>query len=139
MRQSESDPWSLAPQDRTHALTALFVHRWRGWLSSARFRYTSGPLYTPVTNTYFNSSTDAYEPIYGAPNSARLRAFMQADLRIGREFRLGPGIGYVYLDITNATSRSNGEVVHSYSYDYAQYSTIDAPLRTYLLGARWQW
>jgi hypothetical protein len=139
MRDSPRDPWTLAPQDRLHALTALFVHRWRGWLSSARFRYASGPPFTPVDNAVMNSSTDFYSPIYGPRNSARLGAFMQADLRLGREFRLGPGVGSISFDITNVTSRENNESVVAYSYNYSRYATIGGPSRTYMLGACWQW
>jgi hypothetical protein len=139
MRQSQYDPWTISPQDRPHALTALFVHRWRGWLSSARFRYTSGPPFTPVDNSAWNASGDYYAPIYGPRNSGRLRAFMQADLRLGRELRLGPGVGSVWFDITNLTSRENDQTVVAYSYNYSKYATIGGPSRTYMLGARWQW
>jgi hypothetical protein len=139
IRQSQNDPWTIAPQDRPHALTALFVHRWRGWLSSARFRYTSGPPFTPVDGAALNGSGDYYSPIYGPRNSGRLRAFVQADLRLGRELRLGPGVGSVWFDITNLTSRENDEAVLAYSYDYRKYASIGGPARTYMMGARWQW
>jgi hypothetical protein len=139
MRQSQNDPWTIAPYDRTHALTALFVHRWRGWLSSARFRYTSGWPYTPVENAVYSSSGDFYTPVYGARDSGRLRAFMQADLHLGRELHLGPGVGSVFFDITNVTSRENDEAVRSYSYDYGKHASISGPSRAYMLGARWQW
>jgi hypothetical protein len=137
MRQNEGFPWVLAPQDRTHTLTAVFAHRWRGWLSSARFRYTTGPLYTPVTGAIIDTSTDRYLPVFGAQNSARMRAFMQADLRFGREIHVGDSVGSVFFDITNITSRQNSEAI-LFSPDYAKNATLSTPPRTYLLGVRWQ-
>jgi hypothetical protein len=134
---SPNQSWTVAPQDRTHIVTGVFAYRWRGWLGSSRFRYTSGAPYTPVTGGFLSSSLDAYEPIYGAPNSGRMPAFMQADARIGRELHIGPSVGSLYFEVSNATSHHNGEAI-IYSYNYTKSATVDAPLRSYLLGVRWQ-
>jgi hypothetical protein len=134
---SPNRSWMVAPQDRTHIVTGVFAYRWRGWLSSARFRYTTGAPYTPITGSFLNSSVDVYEPIYGDPNSARMRAFMQADARVGRELHLGSSVGSLFFEVTNATAHHNGEAI-IYSYNYSKSATVDAPLRSYLLGVRWE-
>jgi len=134
---SGGDAWRLAPQDRTHVLTGVFAYRFWGWWMSARLRYASGAPYTPIVGSYMNSSIDMYEPIFGTQNSARLPAFMQADLRIEREFHLARSVASLFFEIVNVGSHNNAEAIF-YSNNFSQSAHLGGAKQTYFLGARWQ-
>ena len=63
--------WRLFDYDQTYVFTALGSYDFgHGFEAGARFRFASGYPRTPVIGSYFNSTTDAYEPIFGAHNSS---------------------------------------------------------------------
>jgi hypothetical protein len=134
---SGGDAWRLAPQDRTHVLTGVIAYRFWGWWMSARLRYASGAPYTPIVGAYLNSSISGYDPIFGTQNSARLPAFLQADLRVERELHLARTVASLFFEIVNAGSHNNAEDVF-YSDGFRQSAHLDGAKQTYFLGVRWQ-
>ena len=135
--QAGGDSWRLAPQDRTRVLTGVFAYRFWGWVTSARFRYASGAPYTPVVGAYLDSSLATYEPILGMQNSARLPAFLQADVRIERELHLGGTLASLFFEIVNVGFHDSPEAIF-YSLDFSQSAYLAGAKQTYFLGGRWQ-
>lgn len=120
----QGDPWALdryAPYvlDQPHVLTALATApigpRWR---VGARFRYASGNPITPTAGSFFDTNTQAFEPVSGPALSDRLPAFVQLDLRVDRSWQRPWGTLKLFLDVQNVTNRVNPEGV-SYNFDYS--------------------
>lgn len=131
--------YTLFDLDQTHVLTALGSYDLgRGWEIGARFRYATGYPRTPVLRAYYDVQRDAYSPVFGAPNSDRLPAFLQIDARVSKRTRVGPGQLDVYLDVQNVTDRSNAEEV-VYSVDYRQKRYITGLPILPVAGARFAW
>jgi len=105
--------------DQPNVLTAL--GSWTindQWKVGARFRFSTGNPYTPVSDSYYDSDRQSYRPIDGDILSERFPDFYQLDLRVDRNWQLGFGKLGLFLDLQNATNRLNPEGV-SYSYDYS--------------------
>ena len=93
---------------------------------------------TEVVGAYFDTRTDAYQPLFGAHNGERLPAFVQLDLRVAKRWRLGGDDLEVYLDVQNATNRENSEEV-VYNADFTQKSYIRGLPFLPVAGARLSW
>jgi TonB family protein len=131
--------WRLFDYDQTHVFTALGSYDFgHGFEAGARFRFASGYPRTPVTGSYFNSSTDTYEPIFGAHNSIRIPAFVALDVRVAKRFKLGRSLLEVYLDVQNVTNHSNPEEI-VYNTNYTQRGYITGLPVLPVLGARLTW
>jgi hypothetical protein len=112
--------WRFFDQDQTHILTlAAGYIVGAGWELGARFRLISGNPTTPIVGSVYDAKTGVYVPITGPVNSERDPTFHQLDLRIEKQFRIGPGILAAYLDLQNAYNAKNPEGV-LYSYDYRE-------------------
>lgn len=119
-RYREGEPMVASDNDQTHVLTAVLAYSLpRGFEASARFRYATGNPRTPVTGTYYDSTRNLYQPIFGAHNSIRIPAFVQLDLRLGKQFKLGPTKLDVFLEVLNVWNQRNKEEI-VYSPDYQQ-------------------
>jgi hypothetical protein len=113
--------YRLDKYDQTHLLSALASIRLpRRWTIGARFRLTSGNLYTPVIGSFFRPDTATsggnYQPIYGEIYSQRTPMFYQFDLRIDKTWIFNRLSLSAFLDLFNATNALN---VESYQPDYA--------------------
>jgi hypothetical protein len=88
-----------------------------------------------VAGSYVDANTGQYEPIFGAPNTIRLPAFYQLDLRAERPFTWSCVRLVLSLDVLNVTFHRNAEeIVHRYDYTQTSYLT-GLPLLG-VLGAR---
>jgi TonB family protein len=123
-RRDLDGEWRPFDQDQTHILTLAAGHELgAGWEVGARFRLVTGNPSTPVVGSVYDARTGVYVPIFGAPNSERDPTFHQLDVRVLKEFRVGPGSIAVYLDLQNAYNSTNQEGVR-YSYDYRQKESL---------------
>jgi len=122
---AERQRWVL---DQPHVLTALGSLRLgSSWRVGARFRYASGSLVTPLIDRTLNAEEE-WEPVFGAPNSERLPAFVQLDVRVDRDWVRPWGTITAFLDVQNATRRVNIEG-RVYEDDYSGFeSTSGLPL-----------
>jgi TonB family protein len=143
MRSERQDhpglPWRLFDYDQTHVFTVLASYDLgRGFEVGARFRYATGYPRTPVIGAFYDARRDLYEPIFGAQNSIRIPAFVQADARVSKTFGLGWGKLETYLDVQNVTNRQNPEeIVYDYRYQNPKYIT-GLPILP-VAGARLSW
>jgi TonB family protein len=112
--------YRLFDHDQTHILTVTGSYRLpKNWEIGSRFRYVTGPLYTPVVGAAFDADADQYVPIHGPVNSARADAFHQLDIRIDKRWIFQSWMLNAYLDIQNVYSQSNVQNVE-YNYDYSK-------------------
>jgi TonB family protein len=129
--------WRLFDYDQSHVFTALGSYDFgHGFEAGARFRFATGYPRTPVIGAYFNSSTDTYEPIFGAHNSIRIPPFAALDLRVAKRFKIARTELEVYLDVQNVTNHSNPEEI-IYNTNYTQKGYITGLPILPVLGARW--
>jgi len=107
----------------------------KGFQAGLRFRYASGNPFTPVVTAFYDSNTDRYVPIAGNPFSARLKPFMQLDLRVDKTFTFNKWRLALYLDLQNATRASNPEAV-VYNFDFTVARPVNGLPLLPVLGVR---
>tara|TARA_R110002073_G_scaffold103664_7_gene234755 strand:- start:3337 stop:5409 length:2073 start_codon:yes stop_codon:yes gene_type:complete len=137
-RRKPGTAWRLFDLDQRH--TARASARWKsmsGIALAARVEVTSGFPRTPVEDSVFNSQSQRYDPIFGAQNSERLPTFAELSLRIGYEGEVAWGRYRLWLDVVNASNRSNAQERY-YSADYMRLSHVRGLPILPLLGAELQ-
>jgi hypothetical protein len=81
-----------------------------GWTAGGAWQLASGLPYTPVSGVeqvWFQSGTLAYQPVFGAKNSARYPAFHQLDVSSQFAHRFGAVTTTVGATLFNAYDRQN--------------------------------
>jgi hypothetical protein len=138
-RDSSDERWRSFDFDQSHVLTALGGYDLGyGFDVGLRVRYATGFPRTPVRGAYYDVKTDSYAPIFGDRNTIRLPPFFAIDVRVSKRLRVGETEGELYLDLQNATNRSNPEeIVYSPTYATTGYIT-GLPILP-VVGARWSW
>ena len=93
--------------DLPHAVTAVGRARISPALTaSARWRWSTGLPYTPVTGQTIDAAGAAV-PVFGAVNSRRLPAYHRMDLRAEYRVRFDTWTLVPYLELLNAYDRGN--------------------------------
>lgn len=119
-KDSGQDEYRLFSLDQTHILTVIAQYKLSPqWELGARYRYTTGNPQTPYVSAVYDADADAYVPVPGAPNSTRVDAFQQLDIRLDRKWIFDQWILTAYLEIQNALNRSNIER-DNYNYNFTQ-------------------
>jgi TonB family protein len=125
--------------DQTNVVTAVASYDLgAGFEVGSRFRYATGYPRTPVTGSYFDVKSGAYEPFFGPLNSTRIPPFVQLDARVSKRFTIGQNVLEAYLDLQNVTNRGNPEEI-VYSLDYSQRRYITGLPILPVVGARLSW
>lgn len=104
------DRWWLTQFDQTHILTVVAQTNlpWAFTLG-ARFRVVSGnPTNQPLGSVHDLDTTD-YRGLGTTPQSSRLPAFHQLDLRVDRKFVFDTFSFTAYLDLLNVYNQENAE------------------------------
>jgi TonB family protein len=103
--------WHLFDLDQTHNLTLVLSYRLpHDWIVGTRVRAVSGNPYTPWVGHVLDADTGRYQCI-PSPDiySRRLDPFFQADARVDKRWVFPGWMMAIYLDVQNATNRSNAE------------------------------
>lgn len=138
-RRYARDPsFRLFDQDQSHLLTATAGYEWRGWTFGLRYRYASGSPRTPVAGSFFDVSTGAFQPIFGAQNSIRLPSFSSLDVRVQKSIPVGRMRLVGYLDWTNITNHDNPEEI-VYNFDYSHSGYLSGLPMLAVAGVRVEW
>jgi len=139
-RDAPTIDWRLFDYDQTHVFTALGSYDLgNGFEAGLRFRFSSGYPRTPVTGAYYDTSTNTWEPLFGAHNSIRIPPFASLDARISKKFKFGRVTSLeVYLDVQNVTNHSNPEEI-VYNTNYTQRGYITGLPILPVAGARLTW
>jgi TonB family protein len=109
LRDAPGMPLRLSPYDETHVLTILGSYKLgRGWEFGARFRLTSGYMYTPEQYGFFDENVGTYTPQYAyPPYSSRLPLFQALDFRVDKEWRFRWGAIGAFFELNNAYNAAN--------------------------------
>jgi hypothetical protein len=116
-RDKPGDPLRTFAYDETHILTAVASYRLGdGWEIGARYRLTSGYMYTPQQYGFYDENVGTYVPVSAyPPNGSRLPLFHSLDIRIDKTWKYGWGKIGAYLDVLNVYNQGN---VDGTSYDF---------------------
>jgi TonB family protein len=116
-RDAPGRPLRLTQFDETHILTVLGSYRLGGgWEFGARYRLTSGYMYTPNTYGYYDENSGSYLALLSQPPfSSRLPLFHSLDLRVDKTWKYWWGTIAAYVDVLNVYNQGN---VAGISYDY---------------------
>ena len=129
-RDAPGMPLHLSQYDETHILTVLGSYRLgKGWEFGARYRLTSGYMYTPQTYGYYDENIGTYLALQSQPPfSSRLPLFNSLDLRVDKTWVTGWGKIGAYLDVLNVFNNGNVAGI-SYNYNFTQTSyASDLPI-----------
>ncbi|MCB9778716.1 MAG: TonB-dependent receptor [Alphaproteobacteria bacterium] len=146
VRQKRPDqPERLFEYDQPIVLNLLASHevptpnrkRKGSWRFGGRFRFGSGNPYDPLVNRWFDLETGEWSPVFSA-EQARTPPFYQLDLRVDRSWEFRRWTLSSYLDLQNATNRSNTEVI-GYSDDYRTEEPITGLPLVPAFGFKGEW
>lgn len=116
--------WRPFSSDQTHNLTLVANYKLTStWELGLRWRYVTGNPTTPIVGASFDSDGDTYVPKAGVPNSDRLAAFHQLDVRVDKHWIFDDWRLTTYLDVQNTYLRANPEG-QAYNFNYTDSSTI---------------
>jgi len=123
-RRTDNGEWVPFAFDQTHTLNFALSYAVDGWRFGAAFQLSTGrPTTTPDPRSAVFSDEDAGIDINFVDRGERLPLFTRLDLRIDREFDIGPIEGSVYLDVQNAYNAPNNEGF-LYQYDFLDSDTL---------------
>lgn len=116
----EDSPAQLFGFDQTHVLTVVASYRTASdWTFGLRVRYATGNPSTSVESRVFLADQGRYAPVFAEEADSRLPAFLQVDARIDKEWVFRDVIATAYVDVQNATNRTNAEG-YQYNYNYTE-------------------
>jgi TonB family protein len=116
--------YAPGPLDQPHNLIAVAsVSLPYNFTVGARFRFTSGPLVTPVLSSIFDANANQYVALPGLPWSQRLANFGQLDLRVDRRWVFDRWSLSAYADVQNVTNRKNPEAL-TYNFNYTKSAVV---------------
>jgi TonB family protein len=124
-RNAPGMPLELSEFDETHILTVLGSYRLgRGWEFGARYRLTSGYMYTPESYGFYDENIGTYlsQQAY-PPFGSRLPLFQSLDLRVDKTWKFAWGNIGLYLDTLNVFNNGNIDGI-SYNYNFTRTSLI---------------
>lgn len=117
-RRTDNGRWVAFSFDQTHVLNLAASYEIDGWRFGAAFQLATGRPTSTLVGTTYDADEDEFDPSFRAIGQ-RLPTFHRLDIRIDREFEVGPIEGSVYLDIQNVYNAPNNEGI-LYSFDYSQ-------------------
>jgi outer membrane receptor protein involved in Fe transport len=123
-RSRERDLWRPFDLDQTQGLQAAASWSHDAGLSmGARFAFATGLPVTPVVGAVFDTTSQRYDPMFGAHNGERLPTIASVSVRVayGRPVRWGQYL--LWLDVLNAANQVHVEAFY-YSADYAHRDVI---------------
>jgi TonB family protein len=129
-RDAPGAPLMLSEFDETHVLTVLGSYRLgHGWEFGARFRLTSGYMFTPAQYGYYDENVGSYVALQAYPQfGSRLPLFHSLDLRVDKTWRFSWGSFAMYLDVLNVYNNANVDGI-SYNYNSTLSSHVgDLPI-----------
>ena len=119
-KRRENEAASLAPSayEISHSLTGIFKWKWQTWSVGLRYSYASGRPYTPLSGREWNSQSEEFVPVWGAPYSERYPSYQRMDLNGSKTLNIFDRLVVIYFGITNLLNNDNILRVE-YSDDYA--------------------
>jgi TonB family protein len=132
------DKETLFIYDQPINLNALVSHQLpKGWRLGGRARFGSGSPYNKVVNRVYDLDRREFTPVYD-PETSRLPAFFALDVRVDKDFVFNQWKLTGYLDVQNATSRANVDVM-GWTDDFEEEAPIAGLPIVPAFGIRGEW
>lgn len=109
-------PQAVYPFDQTHVLNVVASYGFDGWRFGARFSLATGRPVSSIGGARLDADTGGFVGLRGAAEQ-RLPYSHQLDVRIDRDFEIGPVKGSVFLDVANVYFSELPEGL-LYQYDF---------------------
>ncbi|HUP20066.1 MAG TPA: hypothetical protein VM778_08950, partial [Gemmatimonadota bacterium] len=124
--------------DVTHSLTAVGRVNHGPWQLGLTGRYGTGRPHTAILGAA-PSTGGPREPLYGAPNGARLPEYFRLDGRLTRFIPFRSGYLVTYVEMLNLTNRANASAV-VYDADWENPRLVESFFadRTFVAGFEFQ-
>jgi hypothetical protein len=122
-------------QDQPHVLALLAGYAFEALSVTVRMRAASGNPRTRVLGSYLDSISGLPAPLFGRHNAARNPPFFELDLHVEHSFTSARGTLALWLDVLNASNRSNVESV-AYTADFRARRDVRGLPFVAMLGAR---
>ncbi|MCO4747707.1 MAG: TonB-dependent receptor [Proteobacteria bacterium] len=126
------------PADGDQPLNLGFVGSWdlsKGFNLGLRYRLGSGLPYTPLDGSLHNAGTDAWLPIVGSKNSARLPVYQKVDLHAEQTWTFRRWELSLFLELWYVPKKS-AQLYPTWNFDYTEQGWVEGPTFLPLLGAR---
>lgn len=121
-RRNDGGTWEPFVFDQTHILNLAASYAFDGWRFGAAFQLATGRPTSTLVGTIQDLDEDGFDPSF-RDMGERLDTFTRLDIRIDRDFDIGPIRGSIYLDVQNVYNATNNEGV-LFSFDYAQKANL---------------
>ncbi len=133
----EEPDGTLVPADGDQRVSGGLVVSFdaRGWNLGARYRYASGLPFTQLEGSIYDAGRDAWVPVPGPTNGARLPDYHKVDLRAAYTFSFRGWSLAVTTEVWIVPEAST-QLYPTWSYDYAEQGWVRGPVFLPLLGAR---
>lgn len=138
-RRRAGRAYTLFALDQTHLLTVVAAYKLPyHWDLSLAFRLASGNPETPIRYGLYDADHDFYLPAPGEPNSARLPASHQLDLRVAKTWAFDAWRLTGHLELINVYHQRRSELAF-WSFDYTQRQELKGIGFYPSLGLKGEW
>ena len=101
-----------------HSLTAIFKWKFKDGSLGIRYSYASGRPFTPLLGREWDSESQSYLPVWGAPFSERYPFYERLDISGSKTLNVLKRMTVLYFGITNLLDNNN-ILSYEYSDDYS--------------------
>jgi hypothetical protein len=105
------------------------------WTFGFRFRHGSGLPYTPISGSLYDANADAWIPVPGAVNSARMASYQKLDVGATRTF-IGKRASFDLTAEVGWVPRTAAALYPTWNYDWTEQGWVIGPTLLPLLSAR---
>ena len=108
-KRKENDVQVLAPSpwEIAHSVTGIFTWKLKRGSLGIRYSTASGRPFTPLLEREWDSLSQGYLPVWGAPFSDRYPAYQRLDLNGSLQFDMFKRMVIFYFGITNLLNNGN--------------------------------
>jgi hypothetical protein len=119
-KRKENDALVLSnsPYEIAHSLTAIFKWKFKNSSLGIRYSYASGRPFTPLLGREWDSESQSYLPLWGAPFSEHYPSYQRLDISGSKSLNILKRITVLYFGITNFLNNKN-ILSYEYSDDYS--------------------
>ena len=117
-KENDSPTLSPSPYEITHSATAIIKRTFKKGSVGLRYSFATGRPYTPLEGRGWDEAGRGFEPVWGAPNSARYPSYERLDLNGNLNVSIFKKLLVLYFGVTNLMNNKN-VLRYDYGDDYA--------------------
>jgi hypothetical protein len=116
--ENDSPTLSPSPYEITHSATAIIKRTFKKGSVGLRYSFATGRPYTPLEGRGWDEAGRGFEPVWGAPYSARYPSYERLDLNGNLNVSIFKKLLVLYFGVTNLMNNKN-VLRYDYGDDYA--------------------